>query len=58
MSTETLENHVTNFLNFDSNINDLVSQASKVNTEQFLCDQLMKSFKLLSNAANSEVTNP
>lgn len=51
---QNLENSVNKFLEFDSQIEKVISDISKINAEQFLCDQLMKSFKLLSLPANSE----
>lgn len=56
MNKENLENYVNNFLNFESQVSSLVSEASKLSTEQFMCSQLIKSFKLLSNTDNSEVS--
>lgn len=51
---KNLENEVNEFLNFDSQIEKAISEIHKINAEQFLCEQLMKSFKLLSNPVNSE----
>ncbi len=53
MNIENLDNYVNQFLQSDSKAEALVSESSKINAERFFSDQLMKSFKLLSNPANS-----
>ena len=55
MNIENLENFVNHFLNVDEQINESISDASKITAHHFLSDELMKSFKLLSNPANSGV---
>ena len=52
MNLETLENKVNNFLKDGMQKDFLSSLETKIDVEKFLCDQLIKSFKILEDSAN------
>jgi len=57
MNIENLENYVNEFLTSDSKVEEVISQTTKINAQQFLSDQLMKSFQILSKPANCKGSN-